>query len=55
MVQGLRHCASKVGSLGSIPGQEVRSHTPQLKVHILQLKIQLQLRHGTARYINKYF
>lgn len=55
MVQGLKHCASKVGSLGSIHGQEVRSHTSQLRAHRLQRFSMLQLRHGAARYITNIF
>ena len=30
---------SQAGGLGSIPGQGTSAHTPQLRVHVLQLKI----------------
>ena len=39
VVQWLRLCTSSVGALGSTPGQGTRSHTLQLRVHMLQLKI----------------
>ena len=35
----LRLHAPNVGDLGSIPGQGIRSHLPQLRVCMLQLKI----------------
>ena len=34
MVQWLRLCAPKAGSLGSIPGQGIRSQMLQLRVHM---------------------
>ena len=39
LVQGLRLCAPNAGDLGSISGQGIRSHMPQLSVCMLQLKI----------------
>ena len=39
MVQWLRLHAPNAGGWGSIPGQGTRSHMPQLRVCILQLKI----------------
>ena len=39
LVQWLRLCAPKTGGLGSIPGQGTRSHTPQLGVCMLHLKV----------------
>ena len=39
VVQCLRLCSSKAGGRGSIPGQGTRSHMPQPRVHLLQLKI----------------
>ena len=39
VVQWLRLRAPNAGDLGSIPGQGTRSHVPQLRVHMLQLKI----------------
>ncbi|TEA33613.1 hypothetical protein DBR06_SOUSAS3910181, partial [Sousa chinensis] len=39
VVQWLRLHAPKAGGLGSIPGQGTRSHMPQLRVCMLQLKI----------------
>ena len=37
--QELRLHASKAGGPGSIPGQETRCHIPQLRVHMLQLRL----------------
>ena len=39
LVQWLRLHTPKAGGLGSIPGQGTSAHTPQLRVHVLQLKI----------------
>ena len=39
VVQWLRLQAPNEGGLGSIPGQGNRSHRPQPRVHMLQLKI----------------
>ena len=39
LIQWLRLWASSAGGLGSIPGQGARSHMPQLRVHMLQLKL----------------
>ena len=38
MVQWLRLVLPTPGGLGLIPGQVSRSHVPQLRVHMLQLK-----------------
>ena len=38
MVQWLRLGAPDAGGLGSILGQGTRSHMPQLRVHMLQLR-----------------
>ena len=38
VVQWLRLCAPNAGDPGSIPGQGTRSHTPQLRVHMPQLR-----------------
>ena len=39
VVQWLRLCAPNAGDLGSISGHGIRSHMPQLRVYMLQLKI----------------
>ena len=39
VVQWLRLCAPNAGGQGSILGKGTRSHMPQLRVHMLQLKI----------------
>ncbi|TEA40711.1 hypothetical protein DBR06_SOUSAS1310003, partial [Sousa chinensis] len=39
VVQWLRLLAPNAGGLGSIPGQGTRSHMPQLRVCMSQLKI----------------
>ncbi|TEA14718.1 hypothetical protein DBR06_SOUSAS3110025, partial [Sousa chinensis] len=39
VIPWLRLRAPNAGGPGSIPGQGTRSHMPQLRVHILQLKI----------------
>ena len=39
LTQWLRLHVPKAGGLGSIPGQGTSSHMPQLRVHMLQLKI----------------
>ena len=39
VVQWLRFCAAKAGGLGSIPAQGTRSHKPQLRSWMSQLKI----------------
>ena len=39
LIQWLRFWASSAGALGSIPGQGGRSHTLQLRVHMLQRKL----------------
>ena len=38
MVQWLRLCIPNAEGLGSIPDQGTRSHMPQLRVHMAQLK-----------------
>ena len=38
VVQWLRLCTLEAGSPGSIPGQETRSHMPQLRVHMNELR-----------------
>ncbi|TEA34858.1 hypothetical protein DBR06_SOUSAS4310039, partial [Sousa chinensis] len=38
VVQWLRLCTPNAGGPGSIPGQRTRSHMPQLRVCMLQLK-----------------
>ena len=38
LVQWLRFLVSNAGGLGSIPGRGTRSHMPQLRVHMPQLK-----------------
>ena len=70
VVQWLRLHAPSAGGPGSIPGQGSRSHTPQLRVCMLQLKDsrlpQLKTPHATTKIlcaatktqrsqINKYF
>ena len=42
VVQWLRLWASNAGGPGSISGQGIRSHMPQLRVHKLQLKNLMQ-------------
>ena len=37
VVQWLALCVPNAGGPGSIPGQEARSHMPQLRGHMLQL------------------
>ena len=51
VVQWLRLCAPNAGGPGLIPGQGTRSHMPQLRVHMPQLKRSHvpQLRPGTAK------
>ena len=39
VVQWLHLCAPNAGGQGLIPGQGTRPHMPQLRVHMLQLKI----------------
>lgn len=39
MVQWLRLCAPNAGGLGSIPGEGIRSHTPQLEIPNAATKI----------------
>ena len=39
MVQWLRPFAPSAGDLGSISGWGTRAHMPQLRVHMLQLKV----------------
>ena len=55
VVQGLRLCNPNAGGLGSVPGQETRSHILQLTVCMLQLQ---KIPHATAKTqhneINKY-
>ena len=61
MVQWLRLHTPNAGGLGSIPGQETRSHMSPLRVYMLQLKKKRKekILHVTpnTRYsqINKYF
>ena len=52
MVQCLRLQAPSAGGLGLIPGQGTRSHMPQLRVCMLQLKTSCmpQLRPGATKY-----
>ncbi|TEA34432.1 hypothetical protein DBR06_SOUSAS6410081, partial [Sousa chinensis] len=38
VAQWLKLCAPNAGDLGSIPGQGTRSHTPQLRARMPQLK-----------------
>ncbi|TEA35837.1 hypothetical protein DBR06_SOUSAS1110216, partial [Sousa chinensis] len=38
VVQRLRLCVPNAGGPGSIPGQETRSHMPQLRACMAQLK-----------------
>ena len=47
VVQWLSLCTPNAGDVGKIPGQRTRSHSPKLRVHMLQLKTQ-QLRPGAA-------
>ena len=54
VIQWLRFCTPKTGGLGLIPSQGPRSHLPQLRVLMLQLKKKkrsqmLQLRPGTFK------
>ena len=50
MVQWLRLHAPNAGGLGSVPGEGTRSHMPQLRVRMLQLKIPpTAIRPGTAK------
>ena len=50
MVQWLRLHAPNAGGLGSVPGQGTRSHVPELRVQMLQLKIPpTEIRPGTAK------
>ena len=39
VVQWLRLCPLNIGSWGLIPGQGTRSHMPQLRACVMQLKI----------------
>jgi len=39
VIQWLGLCAPDAGSLGLIPGQGARSHMPQLRVDMLQLRL----------------
>ena len=65
VVQWLKLYSSNAGDLGLIPGQGTKCHKPSLRVWMPQLKIPhasmkikdsvLQLRPGTARWIDKYF
>ena len=50
VAQWLRLHAPSAGGLGSIPGRGTRSHKPQLRVWLLQLKIP----HAATTKINKY-
>ena len=63
VVQWLRLWAPNAGGPGSIPGQGTRSHMPQLRPHMLQLKIlhmatkipcAATKTHQTNKQINKY-
>ena len=45
VVQWLRLCVPSAGNPGWMPGQGIRSHKPQLRVLMLQLKIP----HGTIK------
>ena len=53
MVQWLRLQVPNAGDLGSIPGQETKFHMLQLRVCMSQPFCMLQLRHSTAKQINK--
>ena len=53
VVQWLRRHAPSAGGLGSIPGQGGRSHTPQLRVCMPQLKISLAASKAQGSQINK--
>ena len=55
MVRWLRLCAPSAGGPGLIPGEGIRSHLPELRVTLLELKLPgLQLRLSAVKYINKY-
>ena len=53
VAQWLRLWAPNVGALGSIPGQGTRSHLPQLRVRMLQLKIPRAATKNQRSQINK--
>ena len=54
MVQGLRLHAVNVGGLGSIPGQETRSHMLRLRVLMPRLKILRATTKTRCSQINTY-
>ena len=55
VVQCLSLCAPSAGSPGSIPGQETRSHMPQLRIHTWQRKIPHAATKARRSQINKFF
>ena len=55
MVQWLRLRTPNEGGLGSIPGLETRSHMPQLRVFMLQLKILRAAVKAQCNQINIFF
>ena len=50
-----RLCAPNAGPLGSIPGQGTNFYMPQLRVHMLKLKIPHATTKTRYTQINKYF
>ena len=54
VVQWLRLCAPNAGGLGSIPGQGTRSHMPQLRARMPQLKTPHAATKTRRSQINKY-
>ena len=54
VVYWLKFYASKAGGLGSISGQGTRSHMPQLRVNMLQVKIPHAAAKTQCSQINKY-
>ena len=55
VVQWLRLHTPNAGGPGLIPGQEIRSRLPQLRVHMLQLKIPCAATKTQHSQINKFF
>ena len=55
VVPWLRLLAPNAGSLGSIPGQRIRSHIPQPRVQMAQLKIPRAATTIWSRQIKKVF
>ena len=54
VVQWLRLCTLNTGGLVSMSGQETRSHMPQLRVYMPQLKIPCAGRPCPTKQINRY-